>query len=100
VALQAAILAWVSRTVRSALTRIGKMSDELVAKGLALEERTREAEEASRAKSMFLANISHEIRTPINAVLGFCTCCSAAPCSRASATMWPRSTAPASRCCG
>ena len=72
VALQAAILAWVSRTVRSALTRIGKMSDELVAKGLALEERTREAEDASRAKSMFLANISHEIRTPINAVLGFC----------------------------
>ena len=73
VALQAAILAWVSRTVRSALARIGKMSDELVTKGLALEERTREAEEASRAKSMFLANISHEIRTPINAVLGFCT---------------------------
>ncbi len=72
VALQAAILAWVSRTIRSALTRIGKMSDELVTKGLALEERTREAEQASRTKSMFLANISHEIRTPINAVLGFC----------------------------
>ena len=72
VALQAAILAWVSRTVRRALTRIGRMSDELVTKGNALEERTREAEEASHAKSMFLANISHEIRTPINAVLGFC----------------------------
>ncbi|RCW79628.1 hybrid sensor histidine kinase/response regulator [Paracoccus lutimaris] len=72
VALQAAILAWVSRTVRSALNRIGKMSDELVSKSVALQERTREAEEASRAKSMFLANISHEIRTPINAVLGFC----------------------------
>lgn len=72
VALQAAILTWVSRTVRNALTRIGRMSDELVVKSLALEERTREAEDASRAKSMFLANISHEIRTPINAVLGFC----------------------------
>lgn len=29
-----------------------------------------EAEEASRAKSMFLAAISHELRTPLNAILG------------------------------
>ncbi len=29
------------------------------------------AESASRAKSLFLANISHEIRTPMNAILGF-----------------------------
>jgi PAS domain S-box-containing protein len=31
---------------------------------------TRDAEEASRAKSQFLANMSHEIRTPLNGVLG------------------------------
>ena len=29
-----------------------------------------QAEEASRAKSMFLAAISHELRTPLNAILG------------------------------
>ena len=29
------------------------------------------AEDASRAKSLFLANISHEIRTPMNAILGY-----------------------------
>ncbi|MCB1916605.1 MAG: response regulator [Rhodocyclaceae bacterium] len=30
------------------------------------------AEEATRAKGLFVANMSHEIRTPLNAVLGFC----------------------------
>ena len=35
-----------------------------------LEDNLRSAREASKAKSNFLSNISHEIRTPINAVLG------------------------------
>jgi signal transduction histidine kinase/ActR/RegA family two-component response regulator len=34
-------------------------------------EKTRAAEQASEAKSVFLATMSHEMRTPLNGVLGF-----------------------------
>ena len=30
----------------------------------------RQAEEASKAKSLFLASVSHELRTPLNAIIG------------------------------
>jgi len=36
-----------------------------------LREAKKQAEVATRAKSVFLANMSHEIRTPINAIVGF-----------------------------
>jgi signal transduction histidine kinase/CheY-like chemotaxis protein/HPt (histidine-containing phosphotransfer) domain-containing protein len=37
----------------------------------ALERSKQEAEDLSRAKELFLANISHEIRTPVTAISGF-----------------------------
>ena len=41
-----------------------------IAKRLALSAALSAAEEANRAKSVFLSNMSHEIRTPMNAIIG------------------------------
>ena len=40
-----------------------------------LREALRAAEEANRAKSSFLSNMSHDIRTPMNAIIGMTSMC-------------------------
>src|SRR5207237_10739519 len=48
-----------------------RLFNELEARNLEIEDKSRQLEIASQHKSEFLANMSHELRTPLNAIIGF-----------------------------
>ena len=77
---------WVSDELTDLTSTFNAMSDELVMQYERLEERVKErtaeleqskkaAEVANESKTLFIANISHELKTPLNGILGLCAVC-------------------------
>jgi osomolarity two-component system sensor histidine kinase SLN1 len=67
-------------------TTFNKMTDKLTAQYDTLEERVQQrtaelelskqaAETANESKTLFIANMSHELKTPLNGIMGMCAVC-------------------------
>lgn len=79
---------WVTDELTDLTSTFNEMADELTMQYERLEERVKErtaelekskkaAESANQSKTLFIANISHELKTPLNGILGLATVCMA-----------------------
>lgn len=60
-----------NRQLRTSRQMVLQQNQELLQNSEALRKARDQAEEASRLKSHFIQNITHEVRTPLNAIVGF-----------------------------
>lgn len=60
-----------SRRLRHSQEALMRKNDELARSEESLRMAKNEAEQASRMKSVFIRNVTHEIHTPLNAIVGF-----------------------------
>nr|POE66127.1 two-component system protein b [Quercus suber] len=77
---------WIKDELSDLTHTFNEMSDELMMQYIGLEERVQQrtaeleiskkaAEAANESKTLFIANISHELKTPLNGILGMCAVC-------------------------